>query len=155
VATKRSGGQQPGNRLGPAGLLWMAFRPDWATAWQWLRLPDSAIRCYRWAHNPEVAGSNPAPATRLLQVRGLIAGNGGQAFLVDGSTVAARSGLIVRQLVDETGSRCHRDWGSRHRHRHGRCRAWHVVDASRAAPVRPARVGRAHRGAARSLSLGR
>jgi hypothetical protein len=26
------------------------------------------------AHNPEVAGSNPAPATRKLKVRGLIAG---------------------------------------------------------------------------------
>ena len=27
----------------------------------------------RWAHNPEVAGSNPAPATKEVQVRGLIA----------------------------------------------------------------------------------
>src|SRR5580700_9118601 len=35
----------------------------------------------RWAHNPEVAGSNPAPATRKLQVRGLIAGNGGRALI--------------------------------------------------------------------------
>ncbi len=26
----------------------------------------------RWAHNPEVAGSNPAPATENVQVRALI-----------------------------------------------------------------------------------
>src|ERR1019366_6110 len=63
----------------------------------------------RWAHNPEVAGSNPAPATRKLQVRGLIAGNGGRAFLLDGSAMAAGSGLTVRQLVREIGRRCHRD----------------------------------------------
>jgi hypothetical protein len=35
----------------------------------------------RGAHNPEVAGSNPAPATRKQQVRGLIAGDGGQALI--------------------------------------------------------------------------
>jgi hypothetical protein len=39
-----------------------------------------------WAHNPEVAGSNPAPATRKQQVRGLIARDGGQALIF----VAAR-----------------------------------------------------------------
>src|SRR5580693_773592 len=34
----------------------------------------------RWAHNPEVAGSNPAPATKLVQVRGPSAEDGGRAF---------------------------------------------------------------------------
>src|ERR1700728_2053371 len=34
----------------------------------------------RWAHNPEVAGSNPAPATKLVQVRGPVAGDGSRAF---------------------------------------------------------------------------
>ena len=63
----------------------------------------------RCPHNPEVAGSNPAPATRKLQVRGLIAGNGGRAFLLDGSDMAAGSGLIARQLVCEIGRRCHRE----------------------------------------------
>jgi hypothetical protein len=32
------------------------------------------------AHNPEVAGSNPAPATKKLQVKGLITGIGDQAL---------------------------------------------------------------------------
>jgi hypothetical protein len=35
----------------------------------------------RWAHNPEVAGSNPAPATKLVQVRGSVAGDGGRALI--------------------------------------------------------------------------
>src|SRR6266567_2987426 len=39
-----------------------------------------------WAHNPEVAGSNPALATRKWQVRGPIAGYGGRALIF----VAAR-----------------------------------------------------------------
>ncbi len=33
----------------------------------------------RMSHNPEVAGSNPAPATKKHQVTGLIASHGGQA----------------------------------------------------------------------------
>src|SRR5674536_117399 len=33
----------------------------------------------RWAHNPEVAGSNPAPATRKAQVRSLSSAAGGGA----------------------------------------------------------------------------
>jgi hypothetical protein len=36
----------------------------------------------RWAHNPEVAGSNPAPATKLVQVKGPVAGDGGRALIV-------------------------------------------------------------------------
>src|SRR5258708_19871329 len=40
---------------------------------------ERQVRFPSWAHNPEVAGSNPAPATRKYQVRGLIAGDGGRA----------------------------------------------------------------------------
>jgi hypothetical protein len=48
-------------------------------------VPDWVEQC-RLAHNPEVAGSNPAPATRKQQVKGLIAGDGGRALIF----VAAR-----------------------------------------------------------------
>jgi hypothetical protein len=48
-------------------------------------VPKCVEQC-RLAHNPEVAGSNPAPATRKLKVRGLIAGHGGRALIF----VAAR-----------------------------------------------------------------
>ena len=44
--------------------------PSIATSWSDAGWSSSVAR---WAHNPEVAGSNPAPATRKLQVRGLIA----------------------------------------------------------------------------------
>jgi hypothetical protein len=49
--------------------------------WCWPVLNGAVL-----AHNPEVAGSNPAPATRKYKVRGLIAGNGGRALIF----VAAR-----------------------------------------------------------------
>jgi len=40
-------------------------------------------------HNPEVAGSNPAPATEEVQVRGPVIGGDGRAFDVNGSRMAA------------------------------------------------------------------
>jgi hypothetical protein len=39
-----------------------------------------ATRRVRSAHNPEVAGSNPAPATKKVQVRGMITELGGHAL---------------------------------------------------------------------------
>jgi hypothetical protein len=45
-----------------------------------LTMRDGQARCRAglnsavYSHNPEVAGSNPAPATKEVQVRGLIAG---------------------------------------------------------------------------------
>src|SRR5216683_7219762 len=42
---------------------------------------ERQVRSPSWAHNPEVAGSNPAPATRKYQVRGPIAQNGGRAVI--------------------------------------------------------------------------
>jgi len=36
----------------------------------------------RTAHNPEVAGSNPAPATKEVQIKGLIASHGGRALII-------------------------------------------------------------------------
>ena len=61
----------------------------------------------RTAHNPEVAGSNPAPATKLVQVRGPIAGDG-QASDLHGSVVAAGRGRTGRTRTRETGSDQHR-----------------------------------------------
>ena len=62
----------------------------------------------RWAHNPEVAGSNPAPATRKLQVRGLIAGDGGRAsWSFVGDSLAGRD-LRARQPAVERGMKRHR-----------------------------------------------
>jgi hypothetical protein len=56
-------------------------RADGAAVFSY-RLPDAGLSgtVLGCSHNPEVAGSNPAPATKKLQVNGLIAGYSGQAF---------------------------------------------------------------------------
>ena len=56
------------------------------------------------AHNPEVAGSNPAPATRKYEVRGLIAGNGGRAFWLSVGGSLAGQDPGVRQVAREISS---------------------------------------------------
>jgi hypothetical protein len=58
-----------------------------------------------FAHNPEVAGSS-CPRCQVSTGQGLIAGDGGRAFLLDGSTVAAGvssfgRGRVVRFLLDQ------------------------------------------------------
>jgi hypothetical protein len=55
------------------------------------------------AHNPEVAGSNPAPATKLVQVRGPEAGDGGRAFLLSVGGSLAGSNLDGRQRPVQVG----------------------------------------------------
>src|SRR5216683_8424595 len=69
---------------------------------------ERQVRSPSWAHNPEVAGSNPAPATRKYQVRGLIAGDGGRASrLFVGDSLAGQT-PGARQLAVGTGPEWHR-----------------------------------------------
>src|SRR3954453_1712728 len=51
----------------------------------------------RWAHNPEVAGSNPAPATTKPQVKAMINDHGLAAFLGRASA-SPRARLRWRRL---------------------------------------------------------
>ncbi len=50
-----------------------------------------------------------------MQVRGLIAGDGGRAFWLDGSAVAAGSGLSDRAAALRIGSARIAGWSARHR----------------------------------------
>jgi hypothetical protein len=54
----------------------------------------------RTAHNPEVAGSNPAPATKYAQVRSLIAGRRSGFFL--GSSWQHRGSRSLRVRLPAT-----------------------------------------------------
>jgi hypothetical protein len=45
-----------------------------------IRSAETGKTCVVCLINPEVAGSNPAPATRVVQVRGPVAGDGGRVF---------------------------------------------------------------------------
>ena len=59
------------------------------------------------AHNPEVAGSNPAPATEEVQVRGPVIEDDGGAFGVNGSRMAAaRCAALTSQGPFWTLSAC-------------------------------------------------
>src|SRR2546426_11430732 len=55
-----------------------------AAPWVTLRLPDAgwSSSVARWAHNPEVAGSNPVPATSGNDPRGATSG---VIFMPDGN----------------------------------------------------------------------
>lgn len=50
-----------------------------------------------WAHNPEVAGSNPAPATKGTHLP-----SGEVSFMEDPSTGTRRAGLISQHVHDDT-----------------------------------------------------
>jgi hypothetical protein len=54
----------------------------------------------RWAHNPEVAGSNPAPRYQEVQVSGLIAG----------TAVGPLDRSLAVRWRDETTNRGRRRW---------------------------------------------
>jgi hypothetical protein len=84
AGTRRISPSQPAGICGPSGTQCIAA----ASAGRSQLMP-AGLNGVGWAHDPEVAGSNPAPATRKLQVRGPIAGDGGRAFGLCGSAMAA------------------------------------------------------------------
>jgi hypothetical protein len=65
----------------------------------------------RSAHNPEVAGSNPAPATNFRR-SGPFPGREG-AFCVTGNVTKGGAGTVCRGLTSETGWHAARQRGTR------------------------------------------